>query len=253
MTDCSVEACDQTTLAKGFCVKHYTRWKKHGDPLKVAGRWDNHTPTPRECSIDGCETVIPKGSLCGKHRQRKHRHGDPTVVLERGSRPQPLAERLWAKVTVGAPDECWLWTASIDGWGYGTIGSQGQTYRAHRVVFWLTHGHWPTPVCRHTCDTPACCNPGHLLEGSVADNNRDTVERGRDRHPTGSAHGTHTKPESRGRGERNGSARLAESDVRRIRELRSQGVRRDVVAAMFGVHESTIYAITSRKKWSHIE
>jgi hypothetical protein len=30
---CSIEACDLEHRARGWCYKHWKRWKKHGDPL----------------------------------------------------------------------------------------------------------------------------------------------------------------------------------------------------------------------------
>ena len=30
---CSVESCENPHSAKGYCPKHYQRWKRHGDPL----------------------------------------------------------------------------------------------------------------------------------------------------------------------------------------------------------------------------
>lgn len=29
---CSIVACDRPVIARGFCFKHYLRWRKHGDP-----------------------------------------------------------------------------------------------------------------------------------------------------------------------------------------------------------------------------
>jgi len=33
MRTCSIEGCENKYLAKGFCVKHYQKFKKYGDPL----------------------------------------------------------------------------------------------------------------------------------------------------------------------------------------------------------------------------
>ena len=32
---CSVEGCLRDSIKKGWCEKHYTRWKNHGDPLML--------------------------------------------------------------------------------------------------------------------------------------------------------------------------------------------------------------------------
>lgn len=86
--------------------------------------------------------------------------------------------RFWAKITVAGPDDCWLWTASTNGKGYGVHAGNTWRHYAHRYAFWLAYGRWPN-VCRHSCDVRGCCNPAHLLDGTTADNARDMVARGR--------------------------------------------------------------------------
>lgn len=34
---CGVPSCGKPYLARGYCSKHYRRWRTHGDPLKVTG------------------------------------------------------------------------------------------------------------------------------------------------------------------------------------------------------------------------
>jgi hypothetical protein len=56
----------------------------------------------------------------------------------------------------------------------------------------------------------------------------------------------------RARGERNGQSRLTESDVRYIRQQRSEGEKLCVLATIFKVSDMTISNITRRKRWRHV-
>jgi hypothetical protein len=31
---CKIDGCDKTSIVRGWCAAHYTRWQRHGDPLK---------------------------------------------------------------------------------------------------------------------------------------------------------------------------------------------------------------------------
>ena len=39
---CSVDGCNNKHQAKGFCDKHYRKWKRHGDPLTIADRQETN-------------------------------------------------------------------------------------------------------------------------------------------------------------------------------------------------------------------
>jgi hypothetical protein len=82
----------------------------------------------------------------------------------------------WLRVSQPA-DGCWLWSGAMRS-GYGQLQFQGTQRRAHQVAFYFAHGRWPQYVC-HTCDTPACCRPDHLVEGTPAFNARERNLRGR--------------------------------------------------------------------------
>lgn len=78
------------------------------------------------------------------------------------------AERFWAQVARGAPDECWLWQGSLDRDGYANN-------RAHRIAYELTFGPIPPGlVIDHLCRARSCANPHHL----EAVTNRENVLRG---------------------------------------------------------------------------
>jgi hypothetical protein len=96
-----------------------------------------------------------------------------------------LAERFWEKVDRSG--ECWTWTASKIGRGYGQIGiTRSRSDRAHRVSWRLAHGEIPNGLCvLHRCDNPSCVNPAHLFLGTKGDNAADRQKKGRTVAPTG--------------------------------------------------------------------
>jgi len=58
----------------------------------------------------------------------------------------------------------------------------------------------------HKCDNPVCVNPNHLRVGTIADNNHDAIQKGRN-----------------AKGERNGNSKLTSHQVRDMRDLHSTG------------------------------
>ena len=77
---CSILECEQKAVARGWCNKHWKRWRLNGDPLVTRSRWDNHEPKLNTCVVPGCDRQQAQSKMCGMHRQRKHRYGDPAIV-----------------------------------------------------------------------------------------------------------------------------------------------------------------------------
>jgi hypothetical protein len=94
--------------------------------------------------------------------------------------------------------------------------------------------------------------PDHLFLGTKADNNADKVAKGRNVSPCGDASGSRLHPESRPRGEANGSSRFSESEVRTIRALHAAGQSQRSIALTFSASQGTISAIVLGRKWRHI-
>ena len=92
-----------------------------------------------------------------------------------------LNTRFWDKVEKKESDECWNWIAGTQSKGYGSFGvGNGKTDLAHRVAFELATCINPDRLCvMHTCDNRLCCNPNHLQLGTIADNNKDMKNKGR--------------------------------------------------------------------------
>lgn len=99
---------------------------------------------------------------------------------------RPIEERFWKKVSPEPNTGCWLWTGATQRNGYGVIKMDYPSKRnvaAHRFSWALVNGAIPDGmvVC-HKCDNPPCVNPDHLYAGTLKDNARDMVERGRARY-----------------------------------------------------------------------
>lgn len=118
---------------------------------------------PGGCAVEGCDRARFRREWCGMHYARWRRYGDP-LHQERKLTMGPPEVRFWAKVSVGAPDECWPWTASVfkDRYGYGKFN---------------------------------CVNPSHLHLGTQLDNMREMVARGRDQWTQGTRGRADNQPE----------------------------------------------------------
>jgi len=155
-----------------------------------------------------------------------------------------LTNRFWAGVAfLGAgQDDCWNWRGPKNKLGYGRIGEgghHGKLLLTHRLSWELANGPIPAGLCvLHHCDNPSCVNPRHLFLGTIADNSRDMINKGR---------------AASKKGERNGQAKLTEEDVHEIRWMLSRGALHRVIAEKYGVARPTIGLINSGGTWAWLK
>jgi hypothetical protein len=73
--------------------------------------------------------------------------------------------RFFKKIDIGnGVDGCWIWTASRNDKGYGVIGINRKTCRAHRISYEYFYGlNIPAGIyIDHLCKTHSCVRPDHL-------------------------------------------------------------------------------------------
>lgn len=71
MTDrtCTVDGCEGSAYCKGWCTKHYQRWRNHGST-------DHPRPSASgNCSVEGCVRPARTRGWCGTHYSRWFRQG----------------------------------------------------------------------------------------------------------------------------------------------------------------------------------
>jgi hypothetical protein len=145
----------------------------------------------------------------------------------------------WSKVDIRGKNDCWLWTGAKQSKGYGSIGNgNGDTVSAHRVAFEISRGkEIPDGFCvMHQHDCRLCCNPNHLTLGTIADNNRDMVRKGR-----------------QAKGEKNGRSKLTGQDVLKMRKLFQNDQKTMVeLAHEFGVHYNTVRNAVHGITWKNL-
>lgn len=78
---CSIDGCESRHKGHGYCSKHYQRYKKSGDPLRLPGGVGPRSYARGEtCSVGDCDRSPTKRGYCGKHYQRWAKFGNPIGV-----------------------------------------------------------------------------------------------------------------------------------------------------------------------------
>ncbi len=129
---------------------------------------------------------------------------------------------------------CHEWQGGLLKSGYGCFRSRP----AHRWIWSQKNGAIPKGLLvRHRCDNPSCVNIDHMELGTVADNSRDMVERGRSL-----------------RGSLNNANKLSVAQVQEIRTaIRDKAVLQKDIASKYGVTPSLISQIKKGRAWKYLD
>lgn len=129
--------------------------------------------TNRTCIHADCDRggKLTRG-MCAKH----YRYWiDHTPKEDRPEAPR-FIDDFWTHVRKSHEHGCWTWTAKTEPKGYG----RWRSTLAHRESWRRANGDIPDGLwILHHCDNPPCVNPAHLYLGTVVENVRDMIDRGR--------------------------------------------------------------------------
>lgn len=222
-------SCGPTS--SGCCHPKHVFWSlpvgNHAEPISDGERL--------LCCIPNCENEAAPGrrGCCMSHYKRLWRHGAP---LAGGTYKNAVVQWLEEHASYSS-DQCLIWPFARNSIGYAICDKKLGSGFAPNVMCRMAHGEPPSPLheAAHSCGKGhlGCMNPNHLSWKTHAANMADTL-----------LHGTHN------RGERNGCAKLTEGDVRAIR---ASNDNQRVLSARFGVSQSQISSIRSRKRWAWLK
>lgn len=150
---------------------------------------------------------------------------------------KPLAEQIGRKIAKAGIDDCWLWNGARTRQGYGCLTHLGKPMLAHRAAYKCAFGTDPVGfIVMHKCDNPPCCNPRHLVLGTVGENNRDRHEKRRSK---GGASPGETNPSA-----------ILNSEA--VKEIYQSSETHSALARKYGVVQQSIYDIRVGRNWRHV-
>lgn len=146
-----------------------------------------------------------------------------------------IRDRLTAKIIVTVFD-CHEWQGYRNDKGYGRIHYKKKRKYVHRLAMELELGRdlYPDEVVLHRCDNPRCCNPAHLVVGSILENVQDMDSKGR-------------------RATNRSTRRLTSQEVLQVRLYLKMGIGCQTIAGKLTCGETTIRYIKQGRTWRHVQ
>lgn len=163
---CKLSDCDSPHGSKGYCSKHYKRWKRHGDTSFVTDKSKTGDVLRAKYGQDYFDRITTKGR---KDRVLTHPEYDPLRVDN-----SIMDIEKFARQFVINDKGCWEWTAGLFWDGYAKMKLRHGTKRVHRW-FYEVFFNKKIPadlVCDHLCLNKVCVNPHHLEIVTTGENTR---------------------------------------------------------------------------------
>ena len=139
-------------------------------------------------------------------------------------------------IDLGIDPECHECTSHKGGKdGYPQVRVRGATENVHRHLYFQATGKRPE-VVMHLCDNRRCINLNHLKAGTLVENYKDRISKGRTFD-----------------GERNPNASITEWEVHFIRGWLAEGYSQTVIAKAFKTTFDVIHGIKIGKTWKNVK
>lgn len=152
---CSIDECDGKPVGRGWCSKHWQKWRRWGDPLGSA-------PPKMPCSVDDCDRPTVGRGWCERHWDKWRRYGDPTAGYTRPYKNGTALAFLMAHWDDDTA-ECIVWPFATNGHGYGVVRVNGQTRAVHVLACERHHG--PRPDGMEAAHAPVICHNRACFNG----------------------------------------------------------------------------------------
>lgn len=93
---CTIEDCDRVVIARGWCKGHYSRWRRHGDPLG-GPPLRKSTHAPGECVVPECDRKSRTLGLCPLHYGRWRVNGTTALLRDTSCSVSDCAKRAFSE------------------------------------------------------------------------------------------------------------------------------------------------------------
>lgn len=130
-----------------------------------------------------------------------------------------------AKYAINPETQCWEWQRSRQPGSYGLLPLGDTTVYAHRHFFEQKYGLLPEGYqVDHLCRNRACVNPEHMEAVTNSQNSQ-----------------------------RGSNAKLTPEDVQTIRKMAGKGILQRPIASQFGIAQTHVSRIVTRRCWANVE
>ena len=68
---CAVADCRGPHYARTYCRRHYARWRRYGDPLKLKQKHRPRRGVRTTCAVPGCSAPHRARGLCHRHYRNR--------------------------------------------------------------------------------------------------------------------------------------------------------------------------------------